>query len=146
MISHWSLSDYNPPQVTRTLLSIMADLNNVIVWMVSTCTLISRSSSHLTNLLGIVPSVPTTIGITVTIMVHIFKKISSARSWYLSLFSLSFIFTRCSASTAKSANRSLFCGRSLGLVVWPRLGDPFVSQYLREVCASHCPGRILACT
>ena len=32
------------------------------------------------------------------------------------------------------------------LVVWPRLDEPFVSQNLREFCASRFPGRILDCT
>ena len=34
---------------------------------------------------------------------------------------------------------------SQGLVIWPRLGDPFVHQNTREVCAFHFPGRILSC-
>ena len=34
-----------------------------------------------------------------------------------------------------------FCWLSLGLIVWPRLGDPFVFQNTREDSAS--PGRIL---
>ena len=34
---------------------------------------------------------------------------------------------------------------SLGLVVWPRLSDLFVSQNLRNVCASHFPRWILGC-
>ena len=32
---------------------------------------------------------------------------------------------------------------SLGLIIWPRLDDPFVSQNLKECCASHFLGRIL---
>ena len=39
-----------------------------------------------------------------------------------------------------------FCWPSLGLVVWPKLGDPFVSQNPIEVCASHSPERIPGCT
>ena len=38
------------PQVSSSLLSILADLNNTIVWMISTCPLISISSSPFTNL------------------------------------------------------------------------------------------------
>ena len=52
------------PQVSRTLLSIQADLNNAVVWMVRTFPL-----SSLLKPLETVPSAPTTIGITVT---HIF--------------------------------------------------------------------------
>ena len=39
MVFHWSLSDSKSPQFSRTLLSILADLNNAVVWMVSTCPL-----------------------------------------------------------------------------------------------------------
>ena len=39
MVSHWSLSDSKFFQVSGTLLSILADLNNGVVWMVSTCPL-----------------------------------------------------------------------------------------------------------
>ena len=45
MVSHWSLSDSNSPQVIRTLLSILPNPNNTVVWMVSNHPLISKSSS-----------------------------------------------------------------------------------------------------
>ena len=55
--------------------------------MVSTCPLISKSSRLFINLLGIVPSTPITIAITV-----IFRSFSSlVRSWYLYHVLLSFI-------------------------------------------------------
>ena len=44
MVSLWSLNDCKSPQVSRTLLSIPAD-SYAVVWMVSTCRLISKSSS-----------------------------------------------------------------------------------------------------
>ena len=34
---------------------------------------------------------------------------------------------------------------ALGLVVWPRLDNLFVSQNPRELCLSHSPGQILGC-
>ena len=43
MVFHWSLSDSKSPQVSRNLLSILAFLNNVVVWMVFTRPLISKS-------------------------------------------------------------------------------------------------------
>ena len=45
MTSHWSLSDSKSPQVSRTLLSILVDLNNAEVWIVATRPVISKSSS-----------------------------------------------------------------------------------------------------
>ena len=71
-----------------------------------------------------------------------------ARSRYLSLFLSSFSFILLSAGTAKSTIRQVLffcCWLSLGLVVWPRFDDPFLSQNSREVCASHFLGRILGC-
>ena len=99
MISHRSLSDNNSPQVSRTLLSILADLNNAGVETVSTRPVISKSSSPCTNPLVTVPRTPITVGIIV--MFHSFFN-SLARSRYLSLFSHSFNFTLSSAVTAKS--------------------------------------------
>ena len=51
MASHWSLNDSKSPQISRTLLSILADLNKAVVWMVSTHPLISKSFSPCVNLL-----------------------------------------------------------------------------------------------
>ena len=122
MVFHWCLSDSKSPQVSRNLLSILADLNNAVVWMVSTRPLISTSFSPCTNFLVTVPSVPITFGITVIFMFHNFFG-SLARSWYLSLFSPSFSFTQLSAGTTKSTIRHVlkFCWLSLGLVAWPSL-------------------------
>ena len=101
MVFHWSLSDSKSPQVSRTLLSILADLNNVVVWMVSTRPPTSKSSSPFSNLLVTVQNAPITIGIIVTCMLHSFFN-SLARSRYLSFFSHSFSFILWSAGTAKS--------------------------------------------
>ena len=60
------------PQVARTILTIPADLNNAIVWMISIRPLISKSSSPCNNPLITVPSEPITIGITVTFIFHSF--------------------------------------------------------------------------
>ena len=79
-------------QVSRTLLSILANPNNAVVWMVSTCPLISKSFSPCTNPLVTVLSMSVTIGITITFLFHSFFN-SLARSRYLSLFLPSFNFT-----------------------------------------------------
>ena len=101
MVFHWSLSDSKSSQVSRTLLSILAVLNNVVVWMVSTCPPTSKSSSPFSNPLVTVPNASITISIIVTGMFHgLFN--SQARSWHLSFFSHSLSFILWSAGTAKS--------------------------------------------
>ena len=91
MVFHWNLSESMSPQVSRTLLSILAVLNNVVVWMVSTRPPTSKSSSPFSNPLVTVPNAPITIGIIVSCMFHSFFN-SLARSRYLSFFSPSFSF------------------------------------------------------
>ena len=68
MVFLWNLSDHNSSQVSRTLLSILFDLNSVVVWMVSTRPFISKSSSPFNNLSGTVPRVLIIIGINTTFM------------------------------------------------------------------------------
>ena len=91
------------------------DLNNASVWMVSTRTLISKSSSPCISSLVTVPRAPITIGITIPFMFHslfvcfflfffcfFFCFFSSlTRSRYLTYFSLSFNFTLWCDWTAK---------------------------------------------
>ena len=55
-----------------TLRSILADLNNAVVWMLPALSLSSNSSSFLRNPLGIVPNASITIRIIVTFMFHSF--------------------------------------------------------------------------
>ena len=100
MVFHWSLSDSKSPQVSKTLLSILAVLNNVVVWMVSTRPPTSKSSSLFNNLLETVPKAPITTGIIVTFMFHIFSN-SLAKSRYLYFFSLYFRFILWSAGDSK---------------------------------------------
>ena len=52
--------DSKVPRVSRTFLSILADLNNAIVWTVSTGPIVSKSSSPCTNPLVTVPRAPIT--------------------------------------------------------------------------------------
>ena len=42
MVFHWNLSNSKSPQVSETLLRILADLKNVVVWRVSPCLLIFK--------------------------------------------------------------------------------------------------------
>ena len=61
---YWILSDSKSPEVSRTSLRILADLNNAVVWMVSNHPLISRSSSLFTSPKVTVRITPITSGIT----------------------------------------------------------------------------------
>ena len=56
------------PQVSRYFLSILVDLNDAAVWIVSIRPLIYKSFSPFPNPLVTVLRAPTTIGITVTFM------------------------------------------------------------------------------
>ena len=69
-VFNWNLSDSKSHQFSRTFLSILADLNNAVVKIVSARSTLSNSSSTFTKLLRIVPSAPITIGITLTFMFH----------------------------------------------------------------------------
>ena len=147
MVFHGSLSDNKSPRVSRTLLSILANLNRSVIWMVSTRALISSSSRYFTNYLVTVPRAQITTGTNVTFMFQSFCN-SQTRSRYLFLFLLSFNFTLWSAGPANSTTQQVlfFCWLLWGLVVWPRLADLFVSQNFIGVCVSHSPGQILECT
>ena len=81
MVFHRSLSDSKSPHVSRTLLSILAVLNNVVVWMVSTHPAISNSSSPFINPLVTEPRAPIIISINVTIIIIIISSSSSSSMW-----------------------------------------------------------------
>ena len=69
-VSLWSFTGV---WVTASFLSILAVLDNAVVWMVSTRTFISKSSCHFTNLLVTVPTAPITIVITLIFMFQFFQ-------------------------------------------------------------------------
>ena len=116
------------------LRNILADVNYAVA-----CPTIFKLSSHFINSLWIVLRGLTTTSITVTFIFHTFC--SLARSWYLSPFSLSFIFSQWSVGTAKfTILQILYCLLTITLVVWPRLGNPLVFQNPKAVCVSHSPG------
>ena len=52
MVFYWNLSDSNTLQVSRTLLRILDDRNNAVVWMVSAHPPISNFSSSSSSLWG----------------------------------------------------------------------------------------------
>ena len=127
----------------RTLFSILTNLINAIVWMVSTQIVISKSSSSCTNSLVTVPKAPVPIGITITFMFHSFFN-SRARLSYLAFFLLSFKFSLWLAGMVKSTIwQVLFFSWLLLGLVWLRLGDLFVSQNPRGVWAFHSLGQVV---
>ena len=87
---HWRLNDCQFSQVPGTLLSILAILNNAVVWIISIRPPISNCSCSFPKLLGTVPSAPIATSITVILIFHSFLS-SSARPKYLSL-SFRFLF------------------------------------------------------
>ena len=72
LVFHCSLSDSKSPQVSKTFLGILTDLNSVVVSMVSIRPLISKSSRPYINSLVTVSKATNTIGITVTVTFHSF--------------------------------------------------------------------------
>ena len=101
MISHGSLSDNRFSQFSRTVLSILTDLNNALVWTVSICPLISMSSGSRINPFVTVPRAPITIVIIVIFLLHSFFNSQQGRGIFL-FFSHSFNFTLWTAGTKKS--------------------------------------------
>ena len=92
MVCHWSLSESKSPWVSRTLLSILAVLHNVVLRMVSTRPVISMSSSPFHNPSVTVPRTTITNCTIVSFMFYSFFK-SLARSRYFSSFNfLSVLF------------------------------------------------------
>ena len=124
MVFHWSLSDSKSHKVSWTLLSILAILNNAVVWMVSTRPTISKSSSPLNNPLVPVPKAP--IGIIVTFMFQFFFN-SQAKSRYLSLFS-HFFSLSCDQPGQQSWQ---FCKFSLN--GWEKKLDGNYTKMLRAI-------------
>ena len=99
VVFHWALR--KSPQVLWTLLRIQADLNNAVVCIGSILSLYSSSSILFSKHLETCPSPPTIIRINVTFLfLCLFSLV--ARSKYLSLLSLSFIFTQWFLGLAKS--------------------------------------------
>ena len=86
MAFHWRLSDSKSPQFSRTLLNILAVLNNAVVWTVSTRPSTSKSSSPFSNPLVTVPNAPITIRIIVTCMFHSFFQFPSKVEVLIPLF------------------------------------------------------------
>ena len=85
-------SDSNAPQISWTLLNVMADFCCTTIWMVSILPLIFSSPSLFSRFLGNVPRAPTTIVNIVAFKFHNFFS-SLTKCKYFSCFLPSFTFT-----------------------------------------------------
>ena len=114
--------------------------NNAAVLMISTYTLISKSSSLFINPFAMVPSVPITNDINLTFMFHSFFSYL-ARSRYLSLHSFSFKSTLWSAGRAKSTiimclvdyHSAWSSGRDLVICLKPKIPEKFMRLIFQVV-------------
>ena len=147
MVFHWNLNDSKSPQVSRTLLSILAVLNNAVAWMVSTRPPTFKSSSPFSNPLVTVPNEIITIGMMVTCMFHSFFQFPSKVEVLILLFTF-FQFYSVVSRDSKVDNFAccLFCcWLLLGLVFWVRFGYPCVCQSPIEVYVCHFLWQVLGC-
>ena len=146
MVFHWRLSDSKSPQISRTLLGILAVFNNAVVWMASTRPPTSKFSGSFHNPLVTGPKALITIGINVTFMFLSFFH-SLARSRYLSLFSHSFSLILWSAAIAKSTILQIFFFLLIiirsGLLAELR-GSVCILKPI-GVCECHFQGQVLGC-
>ena len=106
MVSLWSLSDNKSPLVSKTLLSILADLNNVVVWMVSTRPVIFMFSSPFNDPLVTLPRAPIKMGINITFMFHSFFQFPSKVEVLILLFKF-FLFHSVARHNSESSLFSL---------------------------------------
>ena len=128
MVFRWSLSDSKSPQVSRTLLSILAGLNIVVVWMVSTRPLIIKSSFPNNNPLVTYRAHRLQL-VLLSLSCSIVFQFSSKVKVFIFLFAFFQLNSMvCWDGKVLYSTGSPFCWLSLGLVVRPRLGDPFVCQ------------------
>ena len=112
---YWSLSVNKSPQVSGTLLSILADLNNVVVRMVSIHSFISKSSGPFINPLVTVPRAPITIGLLsllLLLLLLLFTPLEFFTSVLADGFSLEFEWQQVSSSLldlSQDSGRSQQC-------------------------------------
>ena len=141
----WSLRDSKFPQVSKTRLNIRANLYSTVVWMASNVC-ISYPASPCSNSLVTLPRAPITLGITVTFMFNSFSVLLQGPGTFFTFCLASIVL--CNLKIRQSPQRGFLfvsCWISLGHVVYPRLGDPFMYKNPTEFRASRYPGRIPGC-
>ena len=132
---HWSVSDSNFPPVSRTLLSILADLNKAVLWMISIRPPISNSYStpfpshwrpfQVRKLLLLSPFISYS-----TAFLVLWQSLSTCLSFHFLWF-----FTLSSAGTAKSTFRQV----TSDVLLWtPTYGQAKVGRpartYIQQLC------------
>ena len=139
MASYGSLSESKSPQVSRILLSILADLNSAVIWMVSTRLLIVKSSRSIINPLVTVPSAPIKIGVTVTFIFRSFFQFSCKIKVLNSLFDF-FQFYPVVSRNGKVHYLAGFLFLLLTITSYGRLVEirwsVFTSKSQRSLCVS----------
>ena len=85
---HRNLSDSKFPLVSRTLFSILADLNHTVAWMVSTRPIISKSSPPCINPLVTIPRAPIIIGNSITFIFRSFFNSLARLIYYHQIFAI----------------------------------------------------------
>ena len=104
IVFYWSLSHSKLPQVSRTLLDMLADLNKAVV---SARPTISNSSGPLTKPLKTIPRASTIFGIIVILSFNSFYVLGQGPSTCLTLFVLIFISTLLYGAMAKFTIRQV---------------------------------------
>ena len=132
-----NLSDSNSSQVSRSLLSILVNINNAVFGIVRS-QLIPMSSNPFINPLVTVPCAPTTIRITITFMfLSLFFSVLKLGLCNYFSFHLKFSLWSTGAENSQGSLSLIFFfffWQSLALVVWPRLGNLFVSIIIIIFC------------
>ena len=143
MVFLWSLSDRKSSLVSRTLLSILSILSNVVVWIVSTRPPTFKSSSLFSNSFSY-----SSIRTIYNCHLHVpyFFQFPSKVEVLILLFTF-FQFYSVVSRDSKVDNFAVlfFCWLLLGLVFWPRLGDTCVYQSPIGVYVCHFIGQVLGC-
>ena len=101
------------------LLSILVELSNAIVSIVSTSPLISKSSHSFTNSFLIVPRAPVTIGVTVTFMFHNFFSFPSKVLVLIPFAFFQFYSVVSRDSKVQNSASSLFCWFIIIIIIIP---------------------------
>ena len=132
MAFHWSFSDSKSPQVSKTLLSFLDDLDNAVVKTVSTRPVICKFSSPCTKI--------------VSFMFHTFSIPSQDPGTYHSFRFLSILLCDPLDSKVHDSASSLFFVDYYK--VWSFGCDLVICLFLKipeEFIVSHSPGKILDC-